>query len=411
MANSKRTILSMAPLFLSMSLMFLGNGLIIPSAGVELKNAGADELIIGLINTCFFIGAMISTILAHRIVSKVGHIRSFAIFTAVFGVSAMLHALSLNLYFWAILRALLGFCYYALLMVIESWLNAKISNSVRSRVIAFYEAVFYVSFGAGILILALNLASFEVFIISAAFIMLSSIPLNLIKIKEPLVPQKERISIPKIFSIVPLALAGSVTAGVLVNGFFSMSSVFILLQGYGAKEASFFMTIAMAGGFCAQLFIGKFSDRFGRRPAIILSCVTALIAASAFLLLKNANFALWCALAFILGSGIFCLYGLSIARANDEINEKSQSAKVARTLLFSYSLGSIVSPLLTGGAMKIFGVGGFIYVYIFLLVFLLAFALSKKTIAAQFRKSYEPLTVRAHLDGELKTGGGDGDFK
>ena len=153
----------MAPLFLSMSLMFLGNGLIIPSAGVELKNAGADELIIGLINTCFFIGAMISTILAHRIVSKVGHIRSFAIFTAVFGVSAMLHALSLNLYFWAILRALLGFCYYALLMVIESWLNAKISNSVRSRVIAFYEAVFYVSFGAGILILALNLASFEVY--------------------------------------------------------------------------------------------------------------------------------------------------------------------------------------------------------------------------------------------------------
>ena len=197
----------MGPLFLGMSLLFIGNGLVIASCSALLKQNGVGELAIGLINTGFFIGALISTITAHRIISTTGHIRAFAIFSAIFAVSAMLHAISENLIFWAILRASLGYCYYALLMVIESWLNAKIPNKIRSRVIAFYECVFYTSFGLGILILALDLSAFEIFIISAAFIMLSSIPLNLIRINQPQIPQRQPINIPKIFGIVPLALA------------------------------------------------------------------------------------------------------------------------------------------------------------------------------------------------------------
>ena len=154
MASSFRIIRSMGPLFLGMSLLFIGNGLVIASCSALLKQNGVGELAIGLINTGFFIGALISTITAHRVISTTGHIRAFAIFSAIFAVSAMLHAISENLIFWAILRAFLGYCYYALLMVIESWLNAKIPNKIRSRVIAFYECVFYTSFGLGILILA-----------------------------------------------------------------------------------------------------------------------------------------------------------------------------------------------------------------------------------------------------------------
>ena len=392
MASSIRIIRSMGPLFLGMSLLFIGNGLVIASCSALLKQNGVGELQIGLISTAFFIGALASTISAHRVISNTGHIRAFAIFSAIFAVSAMLHAISSNLIFWAILRAFLGYCYYALLMVIESWLNAKIPNKIRSRVIAFYECVFYTSFGLGILILALDLSAFEIFIISAGFIMLSSIPLNLIRINQPQIPQRQPINIPKIFGIVPLALVGALVAGLAINGFFSMASLFIMLQGYGAKEASFFMTIAMGGGFIAQALIGGFSDKYGRRPALILCSSVALISAVLFLL-NGSNLIVQYILSFFFGGGIFCTYGLSLARANDEITDKTKSVQVARALLFSYSFASLFSPLLMSYAMKIFGAFGFIYVYLVLYVGLILFALTQKTIPQHMRKDYNDRLV------------------
>ena len=378
----------MFPLFFGISLLFIGNGLVVSSAGVELKKMGASELETGLVISVFFIGAMLGTIISHKIVSKVGHIRSFGIFASIFGICAMFHGLSPNLYLWALLRGGLGFCYYSILMIVESWLNQRARDKIRSRVLAFYEIVFYVCFGLGILILSLNLMSEQIFLISAAFILLSSIPLNLNRIKEPPIPEKKSVSIPSIFTLVPLALMTSVVAGVLVNGFFSMASIYILLQGYGAKEVSFFMTIAMAGGFIAHSIIGSLSDRFGRRPVIIGCSLVSLAAASMFLWFEagiNSQYIL----SFFLGSGVFCLYALALARANDMLENKAKSIEVGRAILFSYSLGSLFSPIIMGVVMNFFGPEGFMWVYVALLICLIAFALTQKTVPVERRKSFE----------------------
>lgn len=188
----------MTALFASMTFLFAGNALIVSSIGVILKENKESSLAVGVLSSCFFIGALIGTIGAHKIISRIGHIRSFGLFGAVFGISAMLHTLSENLVFWAILRFFIGICYYGLLMVIESWLNEKSKNAVRSRILGFYEIVFYLAFGIGILIIALDLNKHNIFILSATLILLSSLPLNLIKIKEPVLPAPSPISIPKI---------------------------------------------------------------------------------------------------------------------------------------------------------------------------------------------------------------------
>lgn len=394
MTSSKRTIRTMTPLFFSISLMFIGNGLVVSSCSTLLKQMNVGEIEIGLVNACFFIGAMLSTINASFIVLKTGHIRAFGIFSAIFGVSAMLHNLSFNLYFWALLRVLLGFCYYGLLLVAESWLNERAKNTNRSRILAFYECVFYVSFATGILILALNLRPDEIFIVSAAFIMLSSIPLNLIRINQPKIKQNECASMPKIFSIVPLALVGSIIAGVLINGFFTMSGLYILFQGFSAREISFFMTFAMVGGFLSQFVLGSFSDKFGRRVSIVLACSVGLFAAIGLLFFEKNLIAQY-VFSFFLGSGIFCLYALSLARANDVLEERSSEAlNVGRALLFSYSFGALISAIIMGFVMKFAGSSGFIYVYIVLLVILLIFALTQRTIPLKYRKSYEPHVMR-----------------
>ncbi len=378
MPSPKRTIFSMTSLFISMSFLFIGNALIISSVGLILKESGMSAFGIGLVNACFYLGALLGTISAHKIISNIGHIRSFGVFTAIFSICIILHSLSYNIIFWSLLRFILGFCYCALLLLIESWLNEKAKNAVRSTVLGFYEAVFYMSFGIGVLLVGFKFENPVLFAVSACLIMFSSLPLNLIKIKEPKQLSKGKISIPKIFNIVPLAIVTSIIAGMLLNGFFSMSSLFILLQGYGAKEVSYFMFCVILGGFLSQFLIGSISDKMGRKFTIILCALISFIIMLCFLFFKP-GIVMQYFLAFFLGS-LTPLYALALARANDMLKDKSQLVEVGRAVLFCYYLSSLFSPLILGFLMQHFAYNGYVCFYLFCLAFLILFAIGKPNI-------------------------------
>ena len=148
------------------------------------------------------------------------------------------------------------------------------------------------------------------------------------------------------------------------------------------------MTVAMMGGFIAHSLIGGFSDKFGRRPVIMCCAGVSLCAATVFLILKPSIYAQY-VLSFFLGSGVFCLYALALARANDVLKHKNQGVEVGRAILFSYSIGSLFSSVIMGASMKIWGFDGFMWVYVALLIFLIAFCFTQKTVPAQSRTDFE----------------------
>lgn len=380
----------MTALFVGIPFVFMGNALIVGSVGVILKQNGVSEAFIGLIGFCFFVGGMLGTISAHRVISKIGHIRAFGLFSALFSICIILHNISAQLIFWAFLRLVMGFCYYGLLIIIESWLNEKAKNAIRQRVLSFYEVVFCLSFGLGSLLIALNLDSHTLFIIAACLIMFSSIPLNLIRIKEPIIPTKRPISLPNVFSIAPLALITSFIGGMLMNGFFSMASVFILLQGYGAQGVSYFIACGILGGFIAQSLIGIVSDRLGRKFSIIL-CACIALATMLLFAFFEFSLAVQFVLAVFLGMGIFCLYALALARANDMLEDKNKRVELGRAVLFSYSIGSIISPLILGFIMQAFSYKSFAWFYIVNLAFLILFALNKPNKKGIFQRNFKSM--------------------
>ena len=157
MISSKRTIKSLTALFVAMAFMFVGNMLVVSSVGVILKQNGTSTLAIGIVNAFFFLGAAFSTISAHRIIVQIGHIRAFGIYISLFAMGTILHNISANLWLWIVLRFALGVAYYGILMILESWINEKAKNAVRSRVISVYEIVSYMSFGVGILLMGLDI--------------------------------------------------------------------------------------------------------------------------------------------------------------------------------------------------------------------------------------------------------------
>lgn len=361
------------------TLIFIADGLLVSSAGVLLARINASELSIGIINACFFAGALSCTLCAQILLAKVGYIRAFSVFNALFALSALMGAFNESLIIWGFARFLMGFAYYSIVLVIESWINARIVNSIRSRTLALYEALFYSSFALGAAFIAFKLSAVQVLLVSAVFIVLGFLPLSLLTTKSPIAPSPRAISLPCILAVPRLALVASFIGGFCINGFLSMATLWAFVGGYSDKVAAAIVVIGMIGGFISHMFFGQFSDKFGRKNAMILASLISLFAVLCFIFFKpNGLIAYILILPF--GAGIFVLYALSLARANDEIKDKAMSVEISRAQLFSYLLASLIAAPIIGYLMKIFGADGFMYFYAFALSFMILFASFNKTV-------------------------------
>jgi MFS family permease len=373
-------IRSISSLFIAISLLALGYGIILTFVSVHLKELGVSNTSIGIINASFFLGSIISVIISQKIISTIGHIRSFATFASVMVVSFLMHSIFFNEVLWAFLRFISGFSYYGLLVIIESWLNEKSSQETRGKVLALYSITFYLSTALGQLFLNLdgNLKQ-QLFAIGSILILLSVVIISLTKIKEPKLKPFEKYSFPKIYSVVPLATTSSFISGIFVSGFFTIFPIYILTKFNSFEVVSYFMIVTLIGGLVFQWPIGKLSDKYGRRKIISLSAFFTAISFTIFMISSNSIYFTYIA-GFLLGSTIFSIYPLSVARANDMVDENTDIVEISRTLLFTYGIGSFISPILLGTLSTYFNNSIFI-VLISLSLFLTFYALSKKRVA------------------------------
>lgn len=381
--------------------------MILTFVGVYLKEQNISNLMIGIINGLFFLGAIFSAIVSQKIISSVGHIRSFSAFASLMVVSFLLHLVDFNLYLWMVLRFISGFSFYSLLIVVESWLNEKSTGENRGKILAIYTILFYISMGIGQLFLNLGKNSTVLmFVLGAVFILIATILITLTKIKEPILKPFINYSVPKIFSIVPLAFTTSLIAGFLVGGFFTMMPVYLLVEFHSVEVISYFMLFSILGGLSSQWPVGVLSDKYGRRKFIFLSALFAAIISLCFYFFGDTVLSAYI-LGFLLGFSLFTFYPLALARANDVVDENKDIVEISRTLLFSYGVGSFIAPVLIGAVMSLFPKALFILSF-GICIFLAFYSLSKKRVSEDEMSVYVNFPVASsHQLPKLDPRGGD----
>lgn len=379
-------------LFFAIGFLAVGYGMILTFVGVYLKELHVSNAVIGIINAAFFLGAVSSSIFSQKIISTVGHIRSFAAFASVMVISFLLHSVFFNEFLWAFLRFASGFAFYALLIILESWLNEKSSEENRGKILAIYTIVFYLATAIGQLFLNID-EHFKqmIFTLGSILVLCSVVIIALTKIKEPKLAPFEKYSVPKIFSIVPLATVSSFIGGFFVGGFFTMVPVHILMQEQSIEVVSYFMLITLMGGLVSQWPIGLLSDRYGRRKLIAFCALFSSVVSFSFFFFASSAPLLY-TLGFLLGLSVFSIYPLAVARANDVVDENKDIVEISRALLFAYGIGSFVSPLLIGFGLSL--TSDFLFVSFGVLgLFLWAYALSKERIADDHLSIYVNMPV------------------
>ena len=128
----RATLPVLMPLLLGYGLMQMGNTLQGTLLSVRGGLEGFSPFEIGLIGAGFWLGLVLGSLRSGVLIRRVGHTRVFAALASVSSAAPLLHLMHVDPVVWTIERALTGFCFAGLFMVVESWLNSASNSGIRA---------------------------------------------------------------------------------------------------------------------------------------------------------------------------------------------------------------------------------------------------------------------------------------
>lgn len=340
-------------LFLGLAFLVAGNGLMFPLLGLRASMEGFSPAVIGLVMTGYPVGFVFGTQFCWRTVRSVGHIRTFGAMAAVASAAALAHLVLIEPVAWGLTRIAYGFCFAALYVVAESWLNASASNETRGQTMAAYMFVQLGAFAAGQMLLGLaDPGGVTLFILASIMISVAVVPMLLTVVKVPESYTPEHMNLRDVYRISSIGVIGCFTIGVVQGAFWNMGVVYGEQIGLAAAQVGFFMAVLTVGGMLVQLPIGYLSDRMGRPRLIILLSLVASATAALIAVFNSFSLPLLYLLSFIYGGMMLSVYGVCVALTNDYL-EADQVVPVSSTLVMLFGAGSIVGPLLGSLAIEL----------------------------------------------------------
>ena len=369
------TIRSISSLLLSYGLLLLANGLFGTLLGLRSRLEGFSTEVTGFIMAGFFVGLLMGGIFAVRVVSAVGHIRAFAAFASIMSVAVLAHLLRIDPVTWFVLRVVAGFCMAGMVMVVESWVNARATNKMRGQVLSLYMITNYMGAGLGqFLLLAGDTTKYQLFIIASIVYSIALVPILLTRASAPKPSAPQRISITDLFAISPVGVFGTVCAGLANASLNSLGGVFAREAGLSIAEVSTFMAAAILGGMVLQFPIGRLSDNRDRRTILLLASVATVAAALTVIWAISQPGAILFVAAAVYGGLAYTIYPLSSSQVND-LADPDRLVQVAAGLLIAYGIGASIGPVMAAQLMGAFGPRGLFIFIIGINVLLIGFVI------------------------------------
>ena len=343
------------PLLLGMGILMLGAGLQSTLLGVRATIEAFPTAVTGIIMSCYYVGYLLGTRLAPRLLARVGPVRVFATLAALASVAVLAHGAWVSPAPWALMRFLSGICFAGIYVVAESWLNHRASSTNRGQLLAIYMLVLYVGLGSAQFLLVLSgPQSTEGFMLVSALISAAMVPIvaSAQEASRPVAPQRVRFR--DLYHNSPLGVVAVAFSGMISSIIFSMGPVYARLSGFGTRGVAAFMAVSIFAAVLTQYPVGRLSDRMDRRTVIASVCLLATFVAATIELLTPLPRALFLLLAALFSGAVLTLYSLSVSHVNDKL-EPSQMVAASSALLLINGTAAAFGPLITGAVMGAFG--------------------------------------------------------
>lgn len=338
-------------------------GLLSSSLALRLAENNDNTFAAGIILAMYYTGYIVASVVSYRIINKVGHIRAFSTYISIFSGIVLLHFFSDNLYFWGVLRFLEGYCIGSAFMCLESWLNARATNTNRGMIMSLYMISSYLGASSGQLLLNIPDSSGVVIYITVSILLsVALVPISLTALPTPAITVHKNMSLIALYKKTPVGVAGCLISGVFVGAFYILGAIYAHQMKLTLEQTSLFMFFGVFGGMAIQLPIGRLSDYFDRRIVMLF------IGGFLFLIVPWVHFFITSGTgmliigALLMGFGTFILYPISVSHVNDMIAD-DERVEASGMLILLQSIGMIAGPIVISFFMQEFGPISFVGAY------------------------------------------------
>jgi MFS family permease len=350
-----KSLQSVASLMLSYGLLLVANAMFGTLLGLRSKLEGFSTETVGFVMAGYFVGMLLGAIYAVRAVGAVGHIRAFAAFASIMSVAVLSHLLRVDPVTWFFLRLIAGFCMAGMVMVVESWLNERATNTTRGQIFSLYMMVNYLGSGIGQFTLTFgDPAEFELFVIASIIFSIALVPVLMTSASAPRPVAPQRMPFRELFAISPLGVVATVCAGLANSSLNSLGPVFARDTGLSIAEISTFMAVVLVGGMVLQYPVGRLSDRLDRRSILLITAAASSLACLGIVAASSMSVLWLFAAGALYGSFCYTIYPLAAAQVND-LADPERLVQVSAGILIAYGGGAIMGPIIAGQLMGAYG--------------------------------------------------------
>ncbi len=349
---------SFLSLYLTNLFLIGGTGLLTTYLALYLVQHDISTFWIGALTSCYYLGLLLGSKIGYYLISRVGHIRTFAATAAIVTASVATHGITTDIQVWLVLRLIVGIGMMCNYMVLESWLNEQTVPEQRGRVFSFYMLTSYLGMMSGQLALSHfpELGHAPLFLVCMA-LSIGIVPISITKRIHPKPLKPIKVSFFSYLKRAPQSLTAVHFAGIINGSFYGLAPVFANQAGFNAEEVALFMSITVLAGLLAQWPMGILSDRIRRSILLRTNAVgIGLVSLAMFILPISTEYTF--ILTFMFGIFAFTIYPLSSALANSRVDDEARVG-VSSALLVAFGLGAGIGSAVIAQVMAKFGYQAF----------------------------------------------------
>ena len=329
-------------------------GLTYPLLSLILEARGVAEDTIGLNAAMGPLGILLFSPVIPWLTRRIGARNLSIIAAAVSTLVMILLKVYDDLASWFVLRLLQGAVISTLFVLSEAWIIRYSSERYRGRIVAAYASVLSASFGAGPAIVSwIGIAGWAPFLIGAAGVLVSIIPLAMVREEEAAESGQSPLfgAFGFIFKA-PMLLVSVFVFAIFDAATLSLLPIYGMRSGLELVTATLLLTVLIVGNTLLQFPIGWIADRIPRR-VVLAGCALTTAIVIGLLPVTIGTWMQWPVL-IIAGAAGYGVYTVALIALGDRFSG-ADLVQGASAFAITWGLGALIGSFACGQAMILFG--------------------------------------------------------
>lgn len=334
---------------IALALYAVASGYLMSLIPLMLPHYGLESSLASWLASVFYGGLLVGAVIIEPVVTKVGHRNAFVYCLVAFIVTIAALPAFTQASVWLVARFVAGIAVAGVFVIVESWLLHG-DESARAKRLGLYMGSLYGGSSLGQLgIGILGVSGGVPFIAIFTLLLIAIVVLLFGDSDQPESAHSSPMSFKQIAKLNHAAIIGCIVSGLTLGAIYGLMPVELTERGISHDNLGSLMALIILGGMAVQPIVPWMSKFLGRTFLMAVFCMLGV--ASITLTTSVDGIRILGVGLFLLGMATFALYPVAINLGCDKL-DASYIVSATQVMLFSYSVGSVVGPVVADGFMS-----------------------------------------------------------